>query len=479
MDVNTSTNASSQPAHALRRGTLCTSDAIAQSIALLALVMGIALSSSFAANSAGAAAPLAYLVVGLASLCLAYIIIRFTRRIASAGSVYTYIAQGLGPQAGFIGGWMYAGAFAIGISFVLAIASSFLASLFANVHLAVDWFVIYSVLLVALFLFAFFDIRISTRTQLALATVGVLSVLLMAVIILAKGGDSGLSLTPFSPAALPQGFSGLFFASVFSFTSFIGFEAAAVLGEEAVNPRFTIPRAILAAVIVAAIFYIFVSYAMSIGYGVTHASAWAQDQAPLDTLANRYSGAALATFIYLMVALNAFIAALAGVNLTARMLYAMGRDKGIPSMFGWTHPRFKSPWVGILAALLLTFILGVTLGRSLGVFTFFGFLATAGSLGILLAYILVALSGMIFFLRLYRAEKSGRTIVFDLLFPTIATLLCGATIYSSVIPVPPAPLNYAPYVMAGWLLLGLIVLVVLWSTAPARVSQFGKHFTDE
>lgn len=479
MDVNTSTNASSQPAHALRRGTLRTGDAIAQSIALLALVMGIALSTSFAASSAGAAAPLAYLVVGLASLCLAYVIIRFTRRIASAGSVYTYIAQGLGPQACFIGGWMYAGAFAIGISFVLAIASSFLASLFTNIHLSIDWFVIYSVLLVVLFLFAFFDIRISTRTQLVLAAVGVLSVLLLAVIILAKGGDSGISLTPFSPSALPQGFSGLFFASVFSFTSFIGFEAAAVLGEEAVNPRFTIPRAILAAVIVAAVFYIFVSYAMSIGYGVAHAGAWAQDQAPLDTLANRYAGSALATFIDLMVALNAFIAALAGVNLTARMLYAMGRDKGIPSVFGWTHAHFKSPWVGILAALLLSFILGVTLGRSLGVFTFFGFLATAGSLGILLAYILVALSGMVFFLRIYRTEKGGRTIVFDMLFPTIAILLCGATIYSSIIPVPSAPLNYAPYVTGGWLLLGLIVLVVIWSTAPDRVSQFGKHFTDE
>src|SRR5579875_1964426 len=132
------TEVAAQEKNTLRRGTLRTSDAIAQSIALLALVMGIALSTSFAANSAGAAAPLAYLVVGLASLCLAYIIIRFTRRIASAGSVYTYIAQGLGPQAGFIGGWMYAGAFAIGISFVLAIASSFLASLFANVHLTVN-----------------------------------------------------------------------------------------------------------------------------------------------------------------------------------------------------------------------------------------------------------------------------------------------------------------------------------------------------
>src|SRR5437764_15225839 len=75
---------SSQP-NTLRQGALRTSDAIAQSIALLALVMGIALTTSFAAASAGAAAPLAYVVAALASLCLAYVIIRFTRRLASAG----------------------------------------------------------------------------------------------------------------------------------------------------------------------------------------------------------------------------------------------------------------------------------------------------------------------------------------------------------------------------------------------------------
>src|SRR6266571_9346714 len=195
----------------LRKEVLGIGDAIAQSIALIALVMGLALSTSFAAKAAGAAVPLAYLIAGLGSLCLAYVIIRFTQRTASAGGVYTYIAQGLGPGAGFIGGWMYAGAFAIGIAFTMAIASIFLSTLFANLNISIHWFVFFCVLLVALFLFAFFDIRVSTRTQLVLAALGMLAVLVLAVIIVAKGGDSGISLTPFSLGALPGGLSGLFF----------------------------------------------------------------------------------------------------------------------------------------------------------------------------------------------------------------------------------------------------------------------------
>lgn len=456
----------------LRKGVLKTGDAIAQSVAVLALVMAIALSTSFAAQFAGAAAPLAYIVAGLGSLCLAYVIIRFSRRMASAGSVYTYISQSLGPATGFIGGWLYAGAFAIGIAFTMAIASVYLQGVLANLSVNVDWFVLFCCLLVVLFLFAFFDIRIATRVQLIFAALGVLSVLVLAFIILAKGGDSGLSLAPFSPTSLPNGLSGLFFATVFSFTSFIGFEAAAVLGEETANPRYTIPRAILIAVLVGAVFYILVTYAFSIGYGVTHAAKWATDQTVLDTLAKRYANSALATFIDIMVAIDAFVASLAGLNLVARIFYAMGRDRSLPSAFGLTHPRYKSPWVGIVVALVITFVLGVTLGRSLGPFNFFGFLATIGSLGILIAYILVAISGMVFFLR--SQQDKGLTVVADIVLPVIAILLCGATVYSTIIPVPPPPLNLAPYIIAAWLILGLLLLAVLWFTNREQVLRFGR-----
>jgi amino acid transporter len=467
--------ASSQ-SNRLRQGVLKTGDAIAQSIALLALVMAIALSTSFAAQFAGAAAPLAYVVAGLGSLCLAYVIIRFTRRIASAGSIYTYVSQGLGPAAGFLGGWLYAGAFAIGIAFTAAIASVYLQGVLANLGVNVDWFVLFCGLLILLFLFAFFDIRIATRVQLILAALGILSVLVLAGIILAKGGNAGLSWVPFSPAALPSGLSGLFFATIFSFTSFIGFEAAAVLGEETANPRYSIPRAILVAVLVAAVFYILATYAFSIGYGVTHAATWAADQTVLDTLAKRYANAGLATFIDVMVSIDAFVASLAALILVARVFYTMGRDRSLPSAFGWTHRRYKSPWVGIVVELAITFLLGVTIGRSLGPFNFFGFLATTGSLGILAAYILVAISGMVFFLR--SQQDKGLTLLADIILPVIAILLCGATIYSTIIPVPPPPLNLAPYLVAVWLLLGLLLLAILWFTNREQVRRFGRTLSE-
>src|SRR5436309_9537002 len=116
----------------LRHGMLNPADALAQSIALLSLALGVATATSAAALSAGAATPWAYIVAGVGCLCLASVIVRFTARMASAGGVYTYIARGLHPQGGFIGGWRYGSALAGGISLVSAIGSLRMSALLSN-----------------------------------------------------------------------------------------------------------------------------------------------------------------------------------------------------------------------------------------------------------------------------------------------------------------------------------------------------------
>jgi amino acid transporter len=207
----------------LRSGILGVGDALAQSVALLSLALGVAFASSAAAGEAGAAVPLAYLIAGVGSLCLASVIIRFTRRMASAGGLYTYISRGLDPNSGFIGGWLYAGGFAVGISFVLVIASFFLSIFFdAHTSITLSWGWCFVILIILLALLAFLDIRISTRTQLVFAALGVAAVLLLAFAILFQGGDSGLSLQPFNPSQAPNT-QGVFLAVVLAFTGFIGF----------------------------------------------------------------------------------------------------------------------------------------------------------------------------------------------------------------------------------------------------------------
>src|SRR6059058_3574241 len=461
----------------LRHGILNLADAFAQSLALLSLALGVATATSAAAIYAAAATPWAYIVAGVGCLCLASVIVRFTARIASAGGVYTYIARGLHPNGGFIGGWLYGTAFAVGISFVLSIGAVTMSTLFTqHTSWSPSWFQCFLILLAGLLVFSFLDIRLTTRLQLVVGAAGVAAILLLAIIVLAKGGDSGITLQPLNPANLPST-HGLFLAVVFAFTGFIGFEAAAVLGEEAADPRRAIPRAILTAAVVAVVWYVFITWAMSVGFGGANSGKWAQDVAPLDTLATRYAGTWLSVLVDLAVITSAFIAALAGIHLTARTFFAMGREGGLPRVLAWTHPKFRTPWVGIGLALVITFVLGVTLGRhwthpAPSPFTYVQFMALTATLGILGAYILVALSGIVFFWRA-KAENVAYNVLLDIVLPLAAIAICGYTIYKSVHPLPPSPMRYGPWVALIWLAIGVGVLVWLRVTRPDRVREFG------
>jgi amino acid transporter len=460
----------------LRHGVLGSADAVAQSLALLALTFAVSAAPAVAAATAGAAVPVAYVIAGVGSLCLASVIVRFTRRIAHAGGLYTYTVRGLGPEFGFLAGWLYAIAFAVGISFVLIIAADFLSTvLTANTSVHLGWFPLYCILLALILLIALADIRISTRIQLVFAVIGVLTIVALSLAIVAKGGANGLTWRPFDPGVSPSG-HGLALAVILAFTGYIGFEAAAVLGEEASRPRRVIPRAILGTVLVATVYFIFVTWAQAIGYGVAGASRWAADPTALATLSDRYVGHWFSTLVDIVVAIDAFVAALAGVHLTARTLFAMGRDKGIPRVFAATTPRFRSPYVGIAVSIALTLILGASLGRHYGVGTYFALMATTASLGILFVYALVAIAGMVFFWNARHQEGESYNVILDVLLPLIAVAICGYAIYSTLIPRPPAPISYSAWIALAWLAAGVLVVIGLLLTRRDQVRTFGKAF---
>src|SRR5436190_3947637 len=236
--------------------------------------------------------------------------------------------------------------------------------------------------------------------------------------------------------------------------------------------------AILTAAVLAVVWYVFITWTMSVGFGVGNSAKWAQDVAPLDTLATRYAGTWLSVLVDLAVITSAFIAALAGIHLTARTFFAMGREGGLPRALAWTHPRFRTPWVGIGLALVITFVLGVTLGRhwthpAPSPFTYVQFMALTATLGILGAYILVALSGIVFFRRA-KAEDVSYNVLLDIVLPLAAIAICGYTIYKSVHPLPPSPMKYGPWIALIWLGIGVAIVTWLALTHPERVRAFGS-----
>jgi len=62
------------------------------------------------------------------------------------------------------------------------------------------------------------------------------------------------------------------------------------------------------------------------------------------------------------------------------------------------------------------------------------------------------------------------------LLSSVAVLWVG---YKSVVPLPPAPVTYAPVIVAGWLALGVCVLAVMkWSGREQWLEKAGRVFEE-
>src|SRR3954447_9810824 len=243
----------------LARGTLRTVDAVAISISVLSPAMAMQLNTGGVAGTAGGAGPPAFLLRGgapppppvlflggVACLALAFVVIGFSRRMASAGYAYTYVSRSLGQSWGFLAGWLYFFAFACFVPMTMA-GVGWLFSDLIGADPQTWWFPFFIVGMVILVGLSIVRISVTTKVQLLVGVLTVLVLLVFALIVTGKGGVDGQSLQPFTFSHTASGgFHGVFYGLIFGVTSFIGFESAADFGEETANPRRAVPIAILA-----------------------------------------------------------------------------------------------------------------------------------------------------------------------------------------------------------------------------------------
>src|SRR2546430_2465898 len=95
-------------------------------------------------------------------------------------------------------------------------------------------------------------------------------------------------------------------------------------------------------------------------------------------------------------------------------------------------------------------------------------MATCATIGILITYILIALSGIVFFAR----ERPGWNPLLDFVVPAGAIAICGYTLYKSIHPTPAYTgiVKWAPCEAIIWLAIGVAGHLVLTVTQPDRVS---------
>jgi amino acid transporter len=462
----------SEPGNRLRANSIGLPQALVMSVATMAPIAAIFFNTIPASGVAGAAMPLSFVFGLIAALLVANAIARFARELASAGSLYTYVSHGLGTNVGFFTGWVFVLFYAVVAPFIFSILGATVSSVLQSITgMAISWVVFYVIGAGVVFTLSYVGIRQSLNLDLTFLFYEIGVALALALTIILKLGSHFVSTVPFSFSSSPTGTGGVFFGMVFAVLSFIGFEASATLGEETRNPKRNIPRAIFGSVILIGVFYVFMAYVATMGYGLKNMAKFSSDPNPFSTIAIHFWGPHLAYLVDIAGIIGLFACALAGHNASVRVMYAIGREGFLSKALGTTHPVRQTPAKAIMVQTAFTIVVGIALSLWLGPITAYGFLGTLAVLIAVIVYALVNLA-LIRFMLLQRREHFR--IVPHLIIPILAICALGLPVYGTLVPFPPFPLNLTVFIALAWIIAGILVLVKLRAQSPEAVARAGR-----
>jgi amino acid transporter len=469
MSVITSTAAPAPPNPdqvGLRKNHLSFLEVLAQSIGTIAPsgTPGLVIPVVFA--TAGNGTWLAYLFATVALFIVGLQINVFSSRVASPGSLYVYVAHGLGPLLGVIAGW----ALLIGYVFTAAAVidgtvSVFIAFLGAlRIVTVIPGFVVaLSVIALALaWTLAYRDIKLSTRVTLAIEFT-TLALILVAVVgfFLHRGTVADpvqTGLVGVNPDQLRLGL-------VLAFFSFVGFESATVLGTESRQPRRFIPRAVIASVLGVGLIFIISAYGLTAAF---HGAPVTLDKsdAPLTVLAASFGAGWVGIIILAGVALSFFACILGSINAGGRVLFTLSHHGLVHASARKTHSTHASPHTAVSVVSLIALALAIGLAfAGYAILDAYGILGSLATYGFLVAYGLVTIGAPAFLRR--RGELNfGHIISTIVAFGLLMVALVG-TVY----PVPAWPYNILPYLFVALLAVGVIYFLILRGVAPQRLAQ--------
>jgi basic amino acid/polyamine antiporter, APA family len=274
-----------------------------------------------------------------------------------------------------------------------------------------------------------------------------LGVLAMFVIIAFTAFDAG-QLKNFAPL----GVAGIGTAAGTIFFSFIGLDAVSTAGEEVKDPQKTMPRALIAALVIVTGVYVLVALA-ALGTQPWQNFA-SQEDAGLATILDNVTHRGWASTILAAGAvISIFTVTLITMYGQTRILYAMGRDGLLPTRFASINPRTKTPVSN-------TVIVGIATGALAG-FIPLDKLADMVSIGTLTAFIVVAVGVIILRVRepdLPRAFKvPGYPVT-----PVLSVLACGYILVS---------LHWYTWIaFSGWIFVALIFYFV-WGRHHSALNE--------
>lgn len=433
----------SQPHYGLQRHVLGPLETLAQSVSTMAPTCSAALTVPLVFATAGNGTWLAYLLATVCTLLVALCIARFARQSASPGSLYSYATDSLPPVLGGAAAWslllayVATGASVVGgfVHYANVVLREFVGRSAPGVALAI------LAVLVSIWI-AYRDVKVSAQ----LMVWGELaSVLLISVVFAVLLWRRGLHFDPSQLSLRGVNFSGVRLGLVLAMFSFVGFESATTLGEEARHPLRAIPRAVIQSVVFSGLFFIAASYTEVLGFPAS-AGTLDQSDAPMSVLSTAAGISRLGPVIDICAMVSMFACTLACVTAAARVLLLMAHNGLAHRGLSKIHPRNETPYAAVLATGAATMLLavGLVLAKVNGE-TIYDWMGSLATYGFLTVYALVAIA-LPWHLRRLSSLSFGAVLLAILAVVAMAAVLAG-TLY----PVPEPPKNWLPYLFLLYL----------------------------
>src|SRR3954462_10042479 len=332
----------------LRRRSLPFREVFAQSLAGTGPSGSLAFGPALVFASAGHGTWVSYVLSLVSLLFVGWAFSTFGTRLASAGSMYTMAAAGLGPIIGVLVAWAIVVAYAVIAMVVIAGSGQF----FGQFLVVLGWggadSVAFQVLLALLIggaavTLALRDVKVSMRAALTLEVISIVAITAVLLATVAKHGIADKAQFELDGVTL----HGVVLGMVLALTGFVGFESAASLGQEADNPRRAVPRAIRINVLTCGTYFIVGSYIYVLGFDKMGMDITAS-AAPLNDLAKGAGVSGLRYVIDLGIAIGFIAVTVAALTAVSRVLFNMSREGLLPKGLGEVSEGHRVPSKALL-----------------------------------------------------------------------------------------------------------------------------------
>lgn len=384
---------------------------------------------------------LAYILGGVCMYFTAKSYAVMTEAVPSAGSVYGFARHALGPFTGFVAGWMILLDYLLIPGYMYDVISVALGALMPAVDRSV-WIVLVCAMTLGV---NWFGLKVTTRINLfaVVSQVAFIAVLLtFSVLALHAGKGSGaLTLKPVFSAQLFN-VHALFAATSVCVMSFLGFDAVSTLAEEVKgNNKRLVGNAIIGCLLLAATLFTLVAWVLGnllSGFTIKDPAAASYELAEWSI--GPWASISLAWATATIIGFTNVLPMQVGV---ARILFAMGRDRQLPEAMARVHPKYGTPYIGMLVTSAITLVVALAMRYKVDE------LASLVNFGALSGFLLLHVSVLAKFGIPSRSRK---------FFAHVAVPLLGAAV---VVAIMTGMSSLAMTLGVAWLVAGLLYGAVL------------------